>query len=491
MNGFIKIGRNSLIYWLASAIPAFFGFLLLPVYTRYLTPSEYGILAMLAALAAPLAILLSLQLNTAVLRFFFQYEGNERRGYLGTIWLFLLIYSLPIGLGLILFGQPLFEKIFKAEELTFYPFVVWQLIITFLSLAWIVPSTVFKARQEAGKWASFALASVVLGTALTLYFIVVQKEGAVGVIRASLITQTIMFLIYIYIIYRNVSFNFSGHKLKESLIFGMPMLPSAIIGYILSFADRWFLERYWTLAEVGLYSLAFSFAHLLGRLYTASGDAWMPVFFNTANKDETQAKSLLSRTVTLWAAGGGLIALAIAFFSEEVIMLMTTPRFYPAYTVVPVLVFTWFLMGVRFYPRYALLFVKQTKAILMITSVSATVNVLANFILIPRYGMFGAAYSALIANIAALAITYLVVQKYYPVKFEYARLAKILGTMIILLVMVNFFSTESWFFNVPIKLGALLVYSLVLIYFGVIERSWLVQIKNNLNLKSLIRLLKG
>ena len=490
MDVWIKIGKNSLIYGIGAIIPQATGFLLLPVYTRYLTPSDYGILAMLALIATPLTMLLGLRLNTAVMRFLFDYEGEERKVYLGTIFLFLLVYSLPICLSLIFLGQPLFEKLFKSGDIPFYPLIVWQIIILYLSLAWFSLSPIFKAEGKARQWLTLSLVSFVLQTALILYFIIVQKEGVVGLVKGMLIANAIMFLVSTIVLSKRISFKLSWHKLKESLIFCTPLLPSALSLYILGFTDRWFLERYWSLAEVGLFSIALHFGHLLGLIYAASGDAWMPVFYGTANKDERQAKGLLVRAVTLWAVGGGFIALVLAFFSREVLLVMTTPEFHPAYVIVPILVFNGLIMGIRFYPRYGLLFAKKTKAILMITSAAAGVNVLANFILVPRYGMFGAAYATLIANVVAALITYLVVQRYYPLKFEYAKLAKVLGMVLVLLVLVNFLSREILYFDIPLKIAALVIYSIGILYLGIIDKNQLVKLKDNFNLKALLRLWK-
>jgi len=490
MDDWIKIGKNSLIYWIGAIVPQFTGFLLLPVYTRYLTPSDYGILAMLALIATPLTVLLGLRLNTAVMRFFFDYEGKERKAYLGTIFLFLMAYSLPICLCLIFLGEPLFEKFFKSEEVAFYPLIVWQIIITYLFLAWFSLSPIFKAKGKAGQWLTLALVSLFLQTILILYFLVVQGEGVVGFVKGLLIANVIMFLVATGVLSKSVSFKFSWTKLRESLIFCMPLLPGALIGYTFAFADRWFLERYYSLAEVGLYSIALHFSLLLAMLYAASGDAWMPVFYGTANKDESQAKGLLVRTVTLWVAGGGFIALAIAFFSREVLLVMTTPQFHSAYVVVPILVFNRLVMGMQFYPRYGLLFVKKTRSILMISCAAAGMNILANFILVPRYGMFGAAYSTLIASTATLLVTYLAVQRYYPLRFEYAKLAKTLGMVVVLLVLVSFLAREILYFDIPLKIAALGVYSVGILHLGIVDKSQLVKLKNNFNLKSLIRLLK-
>ena len=487
---FIKIGKNSIFYWLASILPKLAGLLLLPIYTRFMTPTDYGILAMLGVIAQPLGIIFSLQLNTAVLRFFFQYEGDDRKNYLGTIFLFFTIYALPISLCLILFGKPLFGIIFRSEELSFYPFVVWQIIISYLSLAWVIPSVIFKARQEAMKWTAFSLAAFVLGTSLTFYFIIVHGEGAMGVIRASLIGQSVMAAIYLYIISRNISFRMQWDKLKESLIFCMPLFPGALTGFLYAFSDRWFIERFWTLGDVGLYSLALSFSRIPQMLYAATGDAWMPVFFDTANKDEARAKHLLARTVTFWAAFGGLVVLAMGFFVREVIALMTTPQFYPAHAVVPILAFNVLLMGIRFYPRYALLFVKKTKALLIITLVTTGVSFSMNYLLIPGYGMFGAAYSGLIANVASVVVTFWLLHRYFPVKLEYAALAKVMGMVIALLVASSLFSTGELYVDIPVKIGGLLLYVLGLINFGIIRKSWLVKIKDNFNLESIIRMLK-
>ncbi len=490
MSYLVKIGKNSLFYWLSSAVPMLVGFFLLPVYTRYMTPSDYGILGMLAMVASPLGVIFTLQLNTAVLRYFFNYEGEERKKYLGTMLIFLMIYALPLTLCLIFFGEPLFRIIFKSANLTFYPFVVWQIIITYLSLTWIIPSVVFKARQQALRWVLFTLVSFVLGTGSTLYFIIVAGEGAMGVVRASLITQSIMTVAYIYVIVRNISFRFDWGMLKESLLFSLPMFPNAFIGMLFSFADRWFLERYYTLAEVGLYTMAQRFGQLVNMLYTAISEAWMPVFFNTANQDEAQAKAILSRTITLWVAGGGLVTLLIAFFCREVIIVMTTPEFHPAYTIVPVLVFSGLLAGISLFLRYAILYVKQTKVIPIIALVSGGIKVLASYLLIPHYGMFGAVYAGLISTVVALAIVYVIIRRYYPFKYEYAKLVTVLVMVVVFVAGIYFLPNARWYILIPIKLGALVVYSLGLFYFGVIEKELLVRVKNSLNWKAFISILK-
>jgi len=490
MDKWLTVGKNSFIYGIGAVLPQFIGFFLLPVYTRYLTTSDYGILAMLTVLAVPLSIFLSLQLNAAVTRFFFDYDGEERKSYVGTVFLFLMIYPLLICLGLIFFGKPLFEMLFKSEELLFYPFVVWQIIISFLGLTSIILSSLFVAEQQAGKRLVLTTVSTGLNIGLILYFIIVQGQGVLGYIMAALITHSVMFFVCLSILRKRVSLKFSWGKLKESLVFCVPLLPNALISYILAFTDRWFLERYLSLAEVGLYSIAMYFMHLIGLIYTAGGTAWMPVFYDIAGKNEDGAKKFLVRTVTFWAAGGGFIVLVLALFAREVLLVMTTQEFHPAYAVVPFLAFNGLVMGVRFYPRFGLLFTKNTKTLIVITAVAAGANVVANFILVPRYAMFGAAYATLIANAVALVITYLVVQRYYPVRFEYAKLAKILGMVVFLLVLINFTATEIPYFDIPLKVVVLAAYLVGILYLGIIDKNLLVKIKKGFNLKTLFRLIK-
>ncbi|MFC2034057.1 oligosaccharide flippase family protein [Chloroflexota bacterium] len=489
MNIWTKIGKNSFIYGISTILPQFISLFLLPVYTRYLTPSDFGILAMLDAIAIPMTIFLALRLNTAIIRFFFDYTGDERKSYLGTIFLFLMVYALLICSLLIFFGKPLFENIFNSEVL-FYPFVVWQIIISFLGLAWVILSSLLIAEQQAGKRMVLSLVSTSLNIGLILYFIIVQGLGVKGYITAVLITNSLMFFVYLGILYKKISLKLSWPKLKESLIFCIPLLPNALISYVLTFTDRWFLLRYYGLVEVGLYSIAIYFMRLIGYSYSAVGQAWTPIFFQGAGENENQAKLLLTRTVTFWAAGGGFITLMLALFSREVLLLMTTAEFHPAYTVVPILTFNGLVMGIRFFPRYGILFIKKTKAILMITSVATGTNVIANFLLVPQYGIFGAAYATLIANLAALAITWLVMQKYYPVRFEYVKLAAILGMVALLSVFVNFAAREILYIDIPLKIGVLVVYSLGILYLRIIDKNQLAKLRKGLNLKTLFRLLR-
>lgn len=463
------LAKNTVIYSLTSIIPKIVGIALMPVYTRFLTPKDYGILGMLGLITEPIAIFAILQISSAFLRYYFEYDVEERVTYISTIFWGITGYALAFYSILLLFGKPLFQWIIKSEDITFVPYIVVTLVGAFLTTFTVIPSGLFKCRQEAAKWTGLVLASFVLGTGFRLYFIVFKLEGAWGSVKGRFIVRCIITLVFLWILFRNVSFKFSWEKMKKSLLFSIPLIPSNLAIYIFTFSDRWFLERFISLSEVGLYSFGSNFAFFMGTMNKSFGDTYQPYFFDFAKKAESD-RATIPKIATMWIALLGTIVLVFSLFAKDIIYILAHENFHIAYRIVPILVLCYYFRGLQVFPGTCLMFLMKTKLISTISILSGVVNIALNFLFIPKYGMMGAASATLCSAAFAFTLSFLLGQKYFRIDYEYGKIFKFLVFGGLVYFIGTMFSQDNLVIDIILKSFLMSIFVFAIVYMRIVDK---------------------
>ncbi|MCL5290700.1 MAG: oligosaccharide flippase family protein [Firmicutes bacterium] len=412
----LSIAKDTLIYFLGSLIINCISFFLMPIYTRYMTPADYGILGILTAFSSFVSIFVCLQLNSAIIRFYIELDEKHRRLYVGTMFIAVYIINFFICAILLLVGYKFHGIFFRSAEVTFYPFYVWQLIIIFLSQAWIFPSAIFKARQKPWHFAGVSLLGSGVGVLLTIYFVIIKEQAVRGVIFASLLSSGIMLLVNLLITLHYASFKpLSINYIKKSLAFSLPLIPGMASYSISSYADRFFLDRFKNITDVGLFSFATGLLSPLQVLLFALDAAIMPRFF-TLMKQDIKGNEI-KRIITLTIFCLGIILSGAVLFSRDIIKLADV-KFLPSYNVIPIISLYWFIRYLQFYPRLTLLWNKKTILLSYCDIVSVITNLIFNLIMVPLYGMKGAAFSTLFSSICVLILALIFVKKYCILTYD-------------------------------------------------------------------------
>lgn len=422
---------NLLIYGVGDVATNIVSLLLLPIYTRYLTPSDYGIIAMLLTIEAVAKVVFRWGVDTAFMRLYYDCaDAVARQRLASTIFFFLLIMNGGVLAAALAASGWLSRQLFSTSEHGILIGLV--LLNTFVSGFYFIPLQVLRIGEHSKQYIALVFARSAGTLIVRLILVIGLKMGVFGVVLADIVVTAVFTPVLGFWFAPLIRFAFSRPLLDDALKFGLPRIPHAIANQVIGLADRYFLNAFATLRDVGVYSIGASFG-LAPKLFLGAFEAaWTPFFLGLMKeRDAPRIYGAMSTYVfaVLVLIVGGLCAVA-----TDVLRLTTTREFHAASAVTP-----WIALGVLFQGLYllgsiGLVITKRTTWYPLATGIAAGVSLLSNYLLIPRYGVLGAAWSNAIAYGTLAAVTGTVSWRLYPVQYEWSRLGRIVIAGVIALV---------------------------------------------------------
>lgn len=454
-----KVLRNTSAYMLAGLIPYAVNFFMLPVYTRFLTPDDYGALALLNTFSAFLLTFLSLQMGNSFVRFYYDMEDSELPAFVSTVLYASVALNLLMLAPFLVFGGAVTRFLFPTSSIPFHPYVVFAIGGAFFS-ALVMNFNMLLRVQERGT-AVLVLAGVNAAgnTLLQVWFVVVLGWGAPGVLAAIALNSAVILAAQLWMLRSCLSATCRLALLGRAISYSWPLIPQALSSVLLVYTDKLILGYFVPLAQIGLYNIGQRFAAVLELLVRSFKDANAPMFMRGSLTDRAGTVELYRRLITRWAALMTVAYLGIAFFSREVIMLLTTPAYHGAQVFVPALAGAFLFRGLYFFCVNALLFEKRTLAIVWITLAAGALNVAGNWLAIPRFGAIGAAYVTLLAHGVTFALAFWAIRKVYPLRFEWLKLGEIFGLAALCVVAMGRWAPDGLVAGLAMKALVLFAYA--------------------------------
>lgn len=451
-----KLINNTALYTLGNLIPKAAAFFLLPLYTQVLTPEDYGIISAVGLLGSICVILFSLAIDRSVCRLYWDYKTDaDRTRYLGSVTLSLWFIA-SVMLVLMLF--PLRGIISLAfQSIPFFPYYVLALLTAYLQVFGLIPKSVFRVRQQAGLFLCFSLAEFLITTSCVIWFILIQQEGAVGMLKGLMAGPLVLAPVFIIYSFRIIQPVLHLHILRQSLRFSLPMIPILLCAWVVSITDRIFIDRYFSLSEVGLYSLGYRIAGLALVVCTAFGMAYKPLFYEIASSEnQAAAKRKLLKYNNAYVFFQLFVCFMISFFSREVIGLLLNARYFEAYKIVPIISLAYFISLTSGLLNLSVYQTKNTLPMMWVQLATAAVNVGLNALMVPRFGVYGAAWATVLSFSVMLAMSHRMAKRryYIPLHWHIIFVATILAIM---LVTAFLFLQLSIVQSLGLKLGTVFV----------------------------------
>lgn len=475
----ISFLKNSFIYTLGDLLPKVVSLLMIPVLTKYMGKVEYGIYGYMTILLGFLSMLYILGLDGALTRFYYEYEEKgEEKKLISTIWIFLLGYNLIVSIVLAFLGKD-FSRIILGE-IPYDPYFKLLIIICFFATFASVPLILFRLREQSLKFGLFNIITTFVNIFFIFYFVSFKGQGAEGYLKAMLFTNIVFSIIYLVINIKNLGLNFSVDIAKNALKYGIPLIPHAVGAWVLMSSDRYFLNIYTSKADLGLYTLAYQFGMLVYYLIVAINKAYVPFFFKTANEEKENAPRIFKEIIKYYSVFIISIGVGLALFAKEIIIIMASNKeFYAAYKIVPLIGLAYVFNGFYYMCVNGIFYSKKTYILPFSTGASAVVALVLNFILIPRYGIYGGAIATIAAYFALFAITYVFSQKFYYIQWEWGKL--ILNTILGLGIYgISLFNIESLFLSILYKITLFIIYIALLFIFRILNFEKVIFFKNKL-----------
>ena len=424
-----RLGRHSAIYGLGGLVSRVLAVFLLPLYTRYLDRADVGAVGLVVALSAVAVTILRLGISSAFFRFYFDSEDEgQRRLVVRTCFWFTLGMGL-LGLVLGLVFAPQVANWLGLDD----PDLVRAAALGVLAqMVYEQQTALFRAEERSTAFVIASLTNVAITIVATILLVVVWEQGALGVILGS-IAGTLVVTSGLVVVHRHwLGRGFSRPLLREMNRFGIPLVPAALALIAVNFGDRFFLVHLDSLSEVGLYEIGVRIASAMVLLLTAFRTAW-PAFAYSI-RDDAEARRTYAFVLTYLVLIASWLALGLGLLSPWLVRLLTTPQFYEGSSVVAPLAF-----GTVAYAAYIVMAIgvgrsKRTQFNWVIAGAAAALNVALNLILIPPYGMMGAA----IATVAAYALMFVLMtwyaQRVFPVPYQWRRVATAVVAALVLLL---------------------------------------------------------
>lgn len=365
------------------------GVILLPVFTYYLTPEDYGTVAIVSMIAMVLSHLANPGILTATTRLYHDTEDvYERRLLIGSANVYFIIAILIPSLICISFGPELFSWIFK--DFSFYPYGFLALLLTLIrqpSRIWI---TLMNLDYKFHQAAIYNGISLLIGIAVTVILVVYFKMGAMGKVLGMFPSALILFFISLITVYRYTNGIWTFKNIKKQFFFGLPIVGALWSTQILELGGAYMLEKFSNLNSVGLFALAMALAQLPSVLIHGFKQMWNPVLYENMNKKNYET---ISKLVHYFVGIITVMSLGVLLFSKESILIIVNERYFDAVPLVGFLILGVYFNGLITLSNSILGYKNKFGTISVFALIASLLFVILSFLLIPSKGALGVAIS--------------------------------------------------------------------------------------------------
>jgi len=471
--------KNNLIYTAGNVLTGGIAVLLLPIYTRYLSPAEYGVIDLFMVIGTIVNLTIALEISQGIARYYQDAKTDkEKKEYTSSaFWFTVLAYSL------FLFFSFVYSDIF-----TF-----WLLNdggkknIFLLAVFAITTNGIFYFTQNQLKWEIKPKNSVIVMTvyffllaSVSVYLLVAKGLKVESVFIGQITGNMIAFLVAIFYSRKSYGFIFCNSKFKEMVSYSAPLVLSSIGVFVATYIDRIAIKDLLGLEELGIYGVAYRFAAVAGLVIIGFQQSLTPLIFKNYKKKKTPSD--ISKIFNVFIIFALIVIVASILFAKEIAVVFTSVAFYNSASLITILIMAVFFSNMYiFSPGISL--AKKTKLIAVIAISSAILNTILNYTLIPVIGLSGAAYATLISAVCAFLLHQALSNKYYPIPYEFKVFVYFVLVLIASYGVVSIFN-EINLISITVKTIYLLLL-LVSLIFLLIEKKHLKKMKLNIIRKAI------
>lgn len=412
----LDLVKDSLFYLPEKIVSIFYGFAALLIYTRILSPAEYGDLSLINATIGIFGIFAYAWLNNSNLRFFSLYKNDdELENYFSTSF-FILISTLTFS-SLIIYTLSNFLLLPQSMM----DYLLLAICVLFSTSFFETIRTILRADRKPKAYSFFSISASVLYIAISLLSIYILNLRISAILLGIILTNSILSLIIIWKYdfqkYINIK-HISRDVLVQFFNYGIPLIATLLFSWILTLSDRYFIEYFRDANEVGIYSATYQLANypislISSLVYMAS----VPIIIDNWEKNGDEiTKDLISNIVRYYLILSIPILFGLTILSSDLIYILGA-GYIEGLVIVPWIALGSFAVGVNIYTDIGLGLKKKTKIISYIMCIASIGNIIMNFILIPRFGLYGAGLSTAFSYILYLGLSWSKSLEYLPWKF--------------------------------------------------------------------------
>jgi O-antigen/teichoic acid export membrane protein len=418
-----RLAKHSTIYVVGGALNRIGVFLLLPVYTSYLSVAQYGELELFYAVSSVASGFLSAGLAHATLRFYFEYESQEDRNAVVSTNLVLGTGIAAVGAMLLAwFRVPVSEFVFASPAAAYGIAVVATTMV--LELSTQICLGFIRAREASIFFLTLVLAKLLVQVGVNTYVVIALDGGVHGVLTGNCIAVGLGWVLAAAFTVRHCGLRVDPSKAGPVLRYSLPFVGSTIVAIVAANLDRYVIRRMLSFEALGLFALAYKFSRLLEELIGEPfGRAYGSFRFSVMRQEN--AAAIQARVVRLLLAVLLFATLGVQLFAADVLYWVSDESFQGAAALMlPLLIAA--VARVMSYPlQTGILVQRETRQLFWINLGDSVLYIGTSILLIYWFGILGACVAMAITSTAVMIATDRVAQRYFRVRYEWDRLARI------------------------------------------------------------------
>lgn len=422
-----QLTKETAIYGISTILGRFLNFILVPFYTNIFPPEEYGIVTNVYAFIAIMNIIFIYGMDSAYIKFAASEEFPDKKETFSTTSISIILTSILFAFIVLAFDQPVIR--FLSISVDYSVIITYTILILVLDALAVIPFIFIRLENKALLFTSIKIGGIVLNVALNIILIVFLGWGVEAVFLSNVAASLFILVCLLPLYFKNFRVKFNPVLFKRLLKFGLPYLPGGMAAIFLHVIDRPIVEHLTDLKTLGIYQANYRLGIFMMLFVMMFQYAWQPFFLQNAK--EGNAKEIFSKVFTYFTIIGGIILVAISLFIDDLVKIQIMNRsfigeaYWGGLSIVPIILLAYLFNGFHYIFSAGLFIKEKSNSVPLIMGIAAGVNVAVNFALIPSMHIFGAALATLASYFVLAAGFFIVSQRLYEIKYEYAKMFRL------------------------------------------------------------------
>jgi O-antigen/teichoic acid export membrane protein len=441
LNPLKKLVSQTAIYGLSSVVGRLLNYLLVPLYTRYFLPAEYGVVTELYAYVAFLVVMLTYGMETA----FFRFSKKEEATKVYSTTLISLLISSVVFIGLIFLNSSAISQLLgyanHPEYIQFFALIIGMDAVASISFAKL------REQDKAMRFAFIRVVNIIVNIGLNLYFIVYQEYGIAYIFIANLASSVIT-LIMLFPEMISSSWVFDKKLWKKMMIYALPLLIAGLAGMTNETIDRILLKHLllntaMAASELGLYGAFYKLSIIMILFIQTFRFAAEPFFF--AQEKEGNSRKIYADVMKYFTIIMVIIFLGVTIFYDVIKgFLGTEYHDERGFLVVSILLLANLFLGIYYNLSIWYKLTEKTKYGAYLSIFGAIITLSLNFILIPVLGFVGCAWATLVCYFSMMVASYYLGKRHFSVPYQVKRIVLYLFGMLCIYFCIYFTNLNMW-----------------------------------------------
>ncbi|OPX25690.1 MAG: hypothetical protein B1H05_03465 [Candidatus Cloacimonas sp. 4484_140] len=430
---------------------------LLPVFTHFLIPQEYAIYTNIVVFISFASLLYFLGFQQAIFSYFYHKKTPEYHYTLiSSIFISLLVFGVILSLLIVIFRVELSQLILRSPD--YAHIMIWVSVILFFDVIYGMVLSILNMMERSKQYILvgnfkhilllilLVVAAIASRFSLDTIFMLMTISSALAVLVAIGVMSSIMRDFAAQITEKRI---FSLPIVKKMLSFGLIMIPGTFAMLILKVSDRYMLTYLSarSLYDVGIYAIGYRIGMIITFLNSIVSLVYFPYAMRVA--DDSHAKESFKKVFNAYVVFGGILGFFVILFSPEIFKIFINKSYHEAIRIVFFGVISNYLYGIFNIINLSFYVKKKAGNIAFAVGLGAILNIVLNFILIPKYGIYGAGISSILAFGLIVFFNYIIAEKMYPISYKIGYV--IFSIVILILISCIHFVVDYQFYHTIIK----------------------------------------